>query len=171
MEPIMYATATELLNRYGAEEIAQRADPVRSGLVYGDLLRKAAAGDDLSDYSPEEQEAAAAALAKVERALQDASHTINGYIGSRYQLPLSRVPDVLKMHGCQIARFMLYDDDATKQVETLYQGSLKFLRDVSSGAADLGLTATGGTPPPAAGAEMVSGGNLVFGRKNSGGFI
>lgn len=166
----MYASATQLLERYNAEEIAQRADHSIPGLVGGDLLKKAAAGEDLSGYTPEEQEAAEAALANVERALQDAGHTINGYISGRYQLPLSQVPEVLKLHCCQIARFVLFDDDAPKQVETLYQASIKFLRDVSSGAADLGLTATGSTAQPSAGAEMVSSG-LVFSRDNSKGFI
>ncbi|MDA8483596.1 DUF1320 family protein [Pseudomonas resinovorans] len=166
----MYASATQLLARYSAEEIAQRADPNVPSLVHGDLLKKAAAGEDLSGYTPEEQDAAAAALANVERALQDAGHTINGYISGRYQLPLSQVPAVLELHCCQIARFVLYDDNAPKQVETLYQTSIKYLRDVSSGAVDLGLTAVGTTAQASAGAEMVSSG-LVFSRDNSRGFI
>lgn len=167
----MYATATQLLQRYRAEEIAQRADP--SGLVAsvgGELLMKAAAGEDLSGYTLEEQEAAAQALANVERALRDAGNTIDGYISSRYQLPLSRVPAILELHCCQVARYFLYDDDATKQVESLYQASIKYLRDVSSGAADLGLTAVGTTAPASAGAEMVSSGR-VFNRDTSKGFI
>jgi phage gp36-like protein len=166
----MYASASQLLERYNSEEIAQRADPSVPPLVYGELLKATAAGADVSDYSQQEQNAAAAALVNVERALQDAGHTINGYISGRYQLPLSQVPEILKLHSCQIARFLLFDDDATKQVETLYQASIKFLRDVSSGAAELGLTAVGATAPASAGAEMVSS-ELVFRRDNSRGFI
>lgn len=166
----MYASAAKLLARYSAEEIVQRADASVPPLVSGELLKKAAAGTDLSGYTPEERAAVAAALANIERALRDAGHTINGYIGGRYQLPLSEVPQVLELHCCQIARFVLYDDGATESIKTLYQGSLKFLRDVSTGAADLGLTATGATTPASAGAEMVSCG-LVFSRAGSKGFI
>lgn len=166
----MYASAVQLLDRYNAEEIAQRADHSVPPLVDGELLQKAAAGDDLSDYTPEQQQAAAKALANVERALQDAGHTINSYISGRYQLPLSQAPAVLELHCCQIARFVLFDDAAPEQIKSLFQASLKYLRDVSSGAADLGLTATGTTAAPSSGAEMVSS-PLVFSRDNGRGFI
>jgi phage gp36-like protein len=166
----MYASATQLLERYSADEIAQRADPSVPRLVFGELLSHAVAGDDLSDFSPEEQEAAWAALANIERALGDAEDTINGYIGTRYQLPLSQVPNILKLHACQIARVLLYDEDATKQVSELYQSTVKYLHDVSSGRASLGLTEAGATAAPAASAEMVSS-ETVFGRGRSRGFI
>ncbi|WP_139272666.1 hypothetical protein [Pseudomonas anguilliseptica] len=57
----MYASAVQLLARYSADEIAQRADASIPPLVYGELLTKAAMGADLSDYSAEEQAAAGAA--------------------------------------------------------------------------------------------------------------
>jgi phage gp36-like protein len=139
-------------------------------LVYGELLSKAAAGEDLSGYTAEEQAAAAAALAKVNRALQDAEQTINTYLGGRYQLPLSNSPQVLERIAGQIARFVLYDDSAIEQVTTLYKGSIKFLEDVASGKVQLGPTDSGATAQPSAGAEMHSDG-LVFSRHSSKGFI
>ena len=166
----MYASAAQLLARYNAEEIAQRADASMPSVVYGELLSKAANGADLSSYTAEEQAAAALALAKVERALQDAEQTINTYLGGRYQLPLSNAPQVLERIAGQIARFVLYDDSATEQVTNLYKDSIKFLEGVAAGKVQLGPTDSGATAQPSAGAEMHSDG-LVFSRSSSKGFI
>lgn len=167
----MYASAVQLLARYSADEIAQRADASVPPVVYGELLSKAAAGDDLSGYSADEQAAAAAALAKVNRVLQDAEQTINGYLAGRYQLPLSNAPEVLERIASQLARYFLYDDMATEQITTLYKDSIKFLDSVSNGKVQLGPTDQGANAQPSAGAEMVNGGDLVFSRSNSKGFI
>lgn len=166
----MYASASQFLKRYSAEEIAQRADASIPPMVYGELLTQAAAGDDLSAYSPEEQAAAGQALAKVERALQDAEQTINSYLGGRYQLPLTSAPEVLERIAGQLARYFLYDDAATEQITTLYKDSIKFLESVSTGKVQLGPTDTGAIAQPSAGAEMVSGA-LVFARDTSRGYI
>ena len=165
-----YATASQLLARYAADEIAQRADTGVPSLVDGALLQQAAAGADQSGYSEEERLAAAAALSRIERALGDAEQTINTYLGGRYQLPLSQTPDVLERIACQIARFVLYDDSATEQIKTLYQDAIKFLDSVATGKVQLGVTALGESAAPAGGAEMVSE-PRVFARSTSGGFI
>lgn len=166
----MYASAAQLLMRYSADEIAQRADCSIPSLVYGELLSKAADGEDLSEYSVDEQAAALAALAKVNRKLQDASQTINSYLGGRYQLPLSNAPEVLERIAAQLARYFLYDDSATEQVANLYKDSIKFLENVANGKVQLGPADNGDVAPSASGAEMISD-ERVFGRRNSGGFI
>lgn len=166
----MYASAAQLLARYSADEIAQRADASVPPVVYGELLSAAANAADLSGYSAEEQAAAQAALAHVERALQDAGQTIDSYLGGRYQLPLSQVPAVLERIAGQLARYFLYDDAATEQVASLYKDAIKFLESVATGRVQLGLTTSGAVAQPSASAEMVSGG-LVFGRDHSRGFI
>lgn len=166
----MYASAAQLLTRYSAEEIAQRADASLPPVVYGELLSAAATGADLSGYTAEEQAAAQAALARVERALEDARQTIDSYLGGRYQLPLTQAPEVLERIAGQLARYFLYDDSATEQIANLYKDSIKFLESVASGRVQLGPTTTGTTAQPSAGAEMVSGGR-VFGRDSSREFI
>ena len=165
-----YASANQLLARYSSDEIAQRADVSIPPVVYGELLSKAAAGADLSAYTPAEQAAAGLALAKVNRVLQDAEQTINSYLAGRYQLPLSNAPEVLERIAGQLARYFLYDDNATEQIETLYKDSIKFLEGVSTGRVQLGVTNNGNTATPAATAEMVSDA-LVFSRASSRGFI
>lgn len=166
----MYASAAQLLARYNAEEIAQRSDVSVPALVGGELLVKAVKGEDLSAYTPEEQAAAAAALARIERVLRDAETTINSYLGSRYQLPVTQAADVLERIASQLARYFLYDDAVTDQVENLYKDSLAFLRDVSVGKVQLGPTSSGTTAQASAGAEMISSG-LVFSRSQSKDFI
>lgn len=166
----MYATATQLLERYNADEIAQRADQRIPRLVTGDMLKIAASGGDLSGFTPDEQAAALAALALVERTLHDARQTIDAYVGSRYQLPLTQAPEVLERIACQLARYGLYDDRATEQIKALRDDSIKFLEQIASGRIQLGVTALNAAPASAMVAEVVSGGT-VFGRDNSKGFI
>jgi len=166
----MYASTAQLLARYSADEIAQRADDSIPTLVDGVLLANAVRGEPLVDYSPEEQAAAVAALANVERALRDADSTINGYLASRYRTPVTQAADVLERIACQLARYFLYDDGATDQVKKNYDGSIAFLRDVSQGKVQLGPGESGATAPASAGAEMVSE-PLVFSRAGSKGFI
>lgn len=166
----MYASAAQFIQRYKAQEIAGLADPGVPPLLDGELLSLAVAGSDLSAYTAEAQDAAAAALAKIQRALQDAEQTINSYLAGRYQLPLSNAPEVLERIAGQLARYFLYDDNPTDQVKELYKDSLKFLEGVSTGKVQLGTTDSGSTAQPAATAEMVSDGR-TFGRDQSRGFI
>lgn len=166
----MYATVTQLLQRYNADEIAQRADQRIPRLVTGEMLKIAAEGGDLSSYTDEERAATLAALALVERTLQDARQTIDAYVGSRYQLPLTQAPEVLERIACQLARFGLNDDRATDQVKILREDSIKFLEQVSTGRIQLGVTTLNAAPASAMGAEVVSVGT-VFGRDGSKGFI
>lgn len=166
----MYASATQFLQRYSATEIAQRADDSPDELVTGALLQAAAAGEDLSGYAPEEQQAAEAALAKVNRVLQDAEQTINSYLAGRYQLPLSNAPEVLERIAGQLARYFIWDDNATEQVQALYKDSIRFLEGVSTGKVQLGITDSGSSAQPASTAELISDGR-TFGRETSKGFI
>lgn len=168
----MYASVVALLARYSVDEIAQRADTSLPPLVDGELLRLAADGVDLSDYTAEEREAAAAALARVVQVLQDADNTINGYLSGRYQVPVTQAAETLERIAGELARFYLYEDGAPEHVEKRHDNAMAFLRDVSTGKVQLGVAADGATAPVAvsAGAEMVST-DLVFSRGNSKGFI
>ena len=122
-----YATTTELLIRFDSDEIAQRADRLVPRLVTDEMLRIAAAGGDLSGFTPEERAAIARAMEKVDRALADARNTIDSYIAGRYTLPLSTVPQVLTRIACELARYYLYDDQITDTVKQRYDANIKFL--------------------------------------------
>jgi len=73
-----YATATELLDRFDAEEIAQRADRGTPRLVTAALMRAAAAGENLSGWTAGEQAAAAEGLGRINQALADADGAADG---------------------------------------------------------------------------------------------
>lgn len=164
----MYATATDLLDRFDAEEIAQRADRATPRLVTAELLKLAASAGDLTGYTDAEQAAAAEALAVVNRALQDASDAIDGYLAGRQAVPLSNPTQAIARCASDIARYFIYDDKATDTVKDRYNMSVQYCRDIASGKVSLGPT---NVEQPSGGVvEMVSD-DTVFGRTKSGGFI
>jgi len=137
----VYATPSDLLTRFGAEELAQRADRAVPRLVSGELLAAVIAAGDLSSWSAEEQAAAVAGVVVLERALRDADQTIDGYLASRYAVPLSPVPGVVQRLASDIARYFLFDDVVTELVEKRYQAAVAFLKDVQAGKASFGTVA------------------------------
>ncbi len=130
----LYATAADLTARYG-DEINQVADRD---------------GDGVADP------------AVLDGALADVSAEMDGYLAVRYQLPLAApVPLILNRLACVLVRerlayqagIELGPDNATRREA---DGARKTLRDLSSGAASLGVA-----PAPAVqtgSVQMVSGG-------------
>jgi phage gp36-like protein len=166
-----YATATDLLTRFAALEIAQRVDRGVPRLITPDLMTAVAAGTSLAAYTADHQARAGEAMVVVQRALQDADDTINGYISARYTLPLEPVPAVLARVACELARYYLYDDQATGTVKDRYEANVKWLSEVSRGTVSLGADAASGVQPvSSAGAELVSSG-AIWKRSSSGGFL
>lgn len=166
-----YCTATDLLTRFDAAEIAQRTDREIPRTVTGELLRAVAAGAAVDDWTTAELDRAAQALVVVQRALQDADDTINGYISARYALPLTPVPAVLQRVAADLARYYLYDDQVTDPVKARYEAAVKLLRDVSSGAVSLGADAATGQQPATSAAPEWTGSDRVWTRNNATGFI
>lgn len=108
--------------------------------------------------------------AKVQEALEDASQTIDSYLGGRYVLPLKTVPAVLERHCCYIARYFLEKNRATDQARQDYEDTLRFLEKVANGAISLGLSDDDETVESENSAMMESAGS-VWGRNTSKGFI
>jgi phage gp36-like protein len=166
-----YATATQLLTRFSANEIAQRADRGEVRLVTAQLMTDAAAGTSLAGYTAGEQAAAPKALAVVQRALDDARNTIDSHIGGRYPLPIAPVPEILERLSCDLARFYLYDDQVTETIQKRFDDAMKLLRDVRDGKSQLGPNGTTGQQPVSnSGAELVTG-ERVWKRADSTGFL
>jgi phage gp36-like protein len=166
-----YATATQLLTRFSANEIAQRADRGDTRLVTAQLMTDVAGGETLTDYTEDEQAAAPNALAVVQRALDDADNTIDSHIGGRYPLPIAPVPEILERIACDLARFYLYDDQVTETIQKRFDEAMKLLRDVRDGKSQLGPNGTTGEQPASnAGAELVTG-ERVWKRADSTGFL
>lgn len=111
-----YATQADMEERFGETELAQITDLENGTTVDEDVLSAA---------------------------IDDASSEMDGYIGTRHDLPLEDPPEILRMLCCDIARYHLYKAQPTETVRKRYEDAIRFLRDVASGKAGLGVT-----PPP-----------------------
>lgn len=164
-----YATATNLLDQFGAEEIAQRADRGTPRLVTAAMLHTAAAGGDLSGYTQLEQDATLAALAVINDRLLDADSVINGYLATRYTLPLAIVPRMVRLIACDLARHALYDDQVTELIMARYRLAVRQLEALAKGQVNLGVDVSGNKPTAKDAAQM-SATQPVF-KRDQGGFI
>ncbi|ENW23341.1 phage gp36-like protein [Acinetobacter lwoffii] len=75
----------------------------------------------------------------VESALQDAAEEIDSYIAVRYELPLPSIPSTLKRVACNIARYRLYFQRPTEEIENRYKAEIDFLKRVADGKAILNI--------------------------------
>lgn len=141
----MYVTQQQLIDRFGETELIQLTDRA---------IPPASAIDDTV----------------LNAAIDDAASFIDGYLETRFPLPLETVPQILQRIAGNVVRYYLYDDRATEQVTKLYEDAVKTLTAVRDGKMQLGLSALGEKPLTHDAAEMHSGGN-VFDRESSKGFI
>lgn len=105
-----YATQTDLTERFGATELAQRTDRVNGTTIDTVVLG---------------------------RALDDADSEIDGYLATRYSLPLPSTPPVINRLACEIARYRLYDDGVPETVHARYQEAVGLLKRLASGEVQL----------------------------------
>jgi phage gp36-like protein len=138
--------------------------------VTAELLTKAAAGQDTTDYSIEEQAAVAEALALIESKLLDAESIVNGFLASRYAIPLATVPRLVVTILCDVARYQLYDDMATETIKNKYDDALKMLQAIAGGKVSLGVDPAG-NKPESSDVATVSSETPVWRRDSSKGFV
>lgn len=134
-----YATPANLLERYEADLLAQRAAP--EGLrVTGDMLRDAVWENDLSAYNAEQVAAIEAAIARMQKALDDATEFVNGFVADIYDVPLNPLPQMVVRFVCSIAVFFLWGTAAAKDSveERDYKIAEKSLTAIRQGALTLG---------------------------------
>lgn len=114
-----YASQADLVDRFGAEEIAQRSDRINGAVIDA---------------------------AVVARALGDADAEIDAYLAARYQLPLASTPPVLVRMACDIALYRLCDvppEEARKR----YEDAVRDLKRAADGVLVIdGATALGKSP-------------------------
>ncbi|MPW43369.1 gp436 family protein [Acinetobacter guerrae] len=84
-------------------------------------------------------EAMQTSVSAIADALQDADEEIDSYIAVKYQLPLPSVPSTLKRVACNIARYRLYFQQPTEEVENRYRAEIDFLKRVADGKAVLNI--------------------------------
>lgn len=124
-----YATLQDLIDRFGQNELIQRTDRTNKPASTIDQI-------------------------VVQRALDDATALINGYLAKLYTLPVSPVPDVLVKVTADVARYYLHGSAVDKDgpVAAAHAQGLKWLRDVSTGLVQL---ETAGVAMPQAGGGQV----------------
>lgn len=138
-----YCTVDDLESRFGFDELVELTDDDNTGAI-------------------DNQE--------VNNAIEDASRLIDSYLGGRYALPLSSVPQVLVRICADITRYYLFDSAVTEAVEKRYNDASAFLKSVAKGDVRLGLSETDETAATDDQIEIVSS-DSVFSRANSSGFI
>jgi phage gp36-like protein len=112
----LYCTQQNLIDRFGELELMQLTDRDNIGVINA---------------------------ATVANAIAMASADIDSYIGARYPLPLTSVPDVLTDKCEVLARYRLYGNGATEQVRNDYEDALKWLVGVRDGKNMLGVNSAG----------------------------
>lgn len=81
------------------------------------------------------------------QALADADALIDGYIGSRYTLPLATVPELLKVIACDLARYRLMGERPIEEVRQRYEDATAWLGKIAEGKYGLGLDSSNETVP------------------------
>lgn len=67
-------------------------------------------------------------------AAADADAIVDGYVGSRYTLPLTTVPAFVVGIAADLTRYELYEEAPTKEVIERRKMALDMLRDIKNGA-------------------------------------
>lgn len=131
-----YLTQAELEARFGSEVILQLSDHGGAGV-------------------PDPTTIAAA--------ISDADAEINGYVGTRYTLPLASVPDSVKGYCAAIARYNLWRRNVAAEhpAYIAYRDALKALQAIAAGEIVLPLAAGTGAATQAGGMSYTAP-TLVF---------
>ncbi|MGA0610564.1 gp436 family protein [Caldimonas sp. KR1-144] len=139
-----YVSHAELAERPGARELAQVASPDHKDIVDYGLMDVTLRGEDRSAWTAEEQEAADAAIVRVDDAVREADGVIDGFLARRYTLPLTApVPPVVTGWSRAIARYLLHKDrqslDKDDPIVRDYREALRLLQLAADGKFTLGI--------------------------------
>lgn len=134
-----YATQSDMEARYGLDELIARTNRAGGATVDTSVL---------------------------DRALADADAELNGYLASRYTLPLPTIPAIIVRIACDIARYHLWQDMASDEVRRRYEDARRLLQHISNGLVSLGLPAS--QQPSSAKAAAKTGDAPIFDRTSTG---
>lgn len=141
-----YCSVQDLIDRCGSLAIVQLSNP-----------------DDSTAETVDE--------AVVNRAILDACGEMDGYIGVRYTLPLTEIPNQLRTLAIDLALYrlglLLRTGGDLEAIKDRYDDGIRFLRDMVKGLANLGLDQT---TEPVNQVINYSSSPRQFGRDNLGGF-
>jgi phage gp36-like protein len=104
---VSYCTQQDLIDRFGEEELIQLTDRTIPATAIDATVVAAAIGD--------------------------ADNTINGYLVGRYELPLASNSPELVRPASDLARYFLYGNQVTEEVETRKKDAIRYLELVGMG--------------------------------------
>lgn len=126
-----YAELSDLVAQVTADELALLCDDSGQSLFYED-----------ASHTPEQAAAAAAARAVAERALEDASADVDGYVGKWKTVPLSDPPAFVVRITTDIAVYALYTRrnlaGMSEGRQARYEAAQKTLGRIARGEISLG---------------------------------
>ena len=136
-------SASQLIVRFGASDIAEVATPDTDRVIASDLLVAAAAGQPLDEWPPEDVATVVATLARIADAVTRARSEVSFYL--RFRAAGEDAPAWVTDDLAEIARYHLYDDAGKEEstVRVLYKDVIKRLEtlareDKERGASDGG---------------------------------
>lgn len=138
-----YANASDMISRFGSDEVVKLTDRNFAGVIDTGVL----AG-----------------------ALAEADAEIDPYLAPHYLLPLASTPRILTGYACDIARYRLCGAGVTEteQVRNRYTDAVKFLTAVSHGKLSLGLDSANHTAQTANTVQFSTSSGRVFDRGSRG---
>lgn len=108
-----YCTKQDLLDRGWESDLIARTDKAFAGVINDTVLQQA---------------------------IDDADATIDVYLQTRYQLPLTQTVNVLTRIACDLVHFYLFDDaEPTEIVEKRYDVAIRQLEQIAKGAIALSI--------------------------------
>jgi phage gp36-like protein len=123
-------------------------------------------GEELLHILADRDDGGSVDTESVDRALVDASAFIDGYLGSRYTVPITPTPAILKRYAVDVAVHYLADRAGvnTDERRQRYTDAVRFLERVAEGKLSLGAS----TPPPTSGnnTAQIASADRVFTRDN-----
>lgn len=119
-----YASHQDMIDRFGEQELIERTDRVEpfTGAIVDPVL---------------------------DVALADATEIVDGYVRSRYALPLpAPLPGILVPITCALVRRQLYEDEAPEAVLDGHKLAMDQLRDITAGRIVLQVAGTPAAAEP-----------------------
>jgi phage gp36-like protein len=106
---------------------------------------------ELTQLCPDPDDATEPDAVRLAQALTEASGQMDLYLGTHHDLPLTGLSDAqaadLARICCDIARYRLWADQASKEVRQRYDDATAFLEQAASGRIRLGASPTSARPP------------------------
>ena len=139
----MFATLEAMIEKFGERQLIELTDNEQP---YQDVIN----------------------MNKLNAAMNEANSEIEGYISSRYSLPLQTTPPFLQSLACHMTRYhactgAMSDNDPIK---TRYENAVKSLKEISKGTIALGGSPVGESSPVQTSNNSVV---LSVGRRDFGG--